>query len=163
MPARPGKPNVYAALEPIVPAQRPAPPPELTPEEAREWSRITASVPAEWLGAENAPLFVLLVRHVMISRELWAEISAVRARLRGVVMESTSEIARMSAVGAGRKELYALMREHRMESQRIGDLSTKLRLTNQSRASAYMARTQAARAGTSARRPWDGDDAPLAS
>jgi hypothetical protein len=76
-----------------------------------------------------------------------------------VATESTSDIARMSAVAAGRKELFALLREHRQESSRIGDLSTKLRLTNQSRATAFQGRTAAAKAGAATRKPWEIDDA----
>jgi hypothetical protein len=65
---RPGPRNQYDSIRPFVPGQRPDPPPELTDDEAVEWRKLTATVAPEWVTAENGPLFVLLVRHIVTAR-----------------------------------------------------------------------------------------------
>jgi hypothetical protein len=99
-------------------------------------------MPSKWITGENACMLVQLCRHVIYARGLAREIT---------------ELQRSTAADE-REHRLALMRLHVQQSQSIANLATKLRLTNQSRATNFQARTQAARAGTAATRPWDTDD-----
>jgi hypothetical protein len=103
------------AQGPIIPGQRPPPDPHLDEEQAKEWRKITGRLPSTWFRGENLCMLVELCRHITYSRFIAAE------------------IARMRQNPEAKEELRSLLRAHGYQSERIGNLSTKLRLTLQSR------------------------------
>jgi hypothetical protein len=99
-----------------MPAAKLAPPAELTEEQAAIWRSIVDRLPPAWFGSDNARVLVELVRHVSYSRKIAAEMDAVAGKL-----------------GPSNRRLFLqLGRAHALQSNRIADLSTRLRLTNQS-------------------------------
>jgi hypothetical protein len=98
----------------------------LTEEEQTIWVDIAASLPHDWFPADTHPLLVLLVRHIVYSNILATEIDAVRGKLR--------EVERWSVeYDKWRADLSQLLKSHAIQSERISQVATKLRLTNQSR------------------------------
>jgi hypothetical protein len=83
-----------------------------------------------------------LCRHVVFARRLSADVEAVRA-----------EINLNPNDGRLRRQWHTLLRAYNLQTQRIGDLSTKLRLTRQSRQGARRG-DQIARQGSSYPEPW---------
>ena len=153
--ARPGPRNAYDSIEPLIPGARPPDPlPELTGEEAAEWVKIVQGLPSGWISGENAVMLVELCRHVVYSRRIAADIEVMQTAMR----RDASLNPMSQAMIELRKQWRDLLRAHGEQSQAIGNLSTKLRLSPQSRATAFQARTRAARAGSSARKPWEIDD-----
>jgi hypothetical protein len=114
-----GPKSVAARLGPIIPAARPAPPPDLEEDEAAEWLKITATLPPNWFSSENFCLLRELCRHIRFARDLAKRISELRHS------ETLDD--------DGTAQLLKLMRAHGVQSERIGTISTKLRLTQQSR------------------------------
>jgi hypothetical protein len=140
MPRR-GPANIYDSM-PLIPGQPEPAPPELTAEEAREWDKIVARLPPDWVGA-GFPLLIEACRHIVYAREL----AAMMAPLWGSDDPSKREL------------LLSLLRQHAVQSQAIGNLLTKTRATAQSR---YQPSTANSRArdgvAADARKPWDGVD-----
>jgi len=99
-----------------LPAAKLEPPDDITPEQAAIWRGITARLPAEWFSSDNTPVLRELCRHVSYARRIAEELDEVRDR-KGP---------------ADRKLFLQLARAHALQSNRIADLSTRLRLTNQS-------------------------------
>lgn len=144
-----------AAAGPIIPgAERMDPPSELRPVEQKIWRRITGRLPAEWFTADNEPMLKELCRHVAFSDELALEMEAVRARRMEIAASSEPLKERTAQLSDATEELHGLMRLHCIQSERIGNLATKLRLTNQSRWQAAKADEQRMRA-TAGPRPWE--------
>jgi hypothetical protein len=117
---------------PIIPGRkrkRPAPPPELTARERKIWTEITARLPADWFVA-SWPLLVELCRHSRLADELMDDIA--RARVALDALQKTQE-PRSKLLRDAAREYRSLLRMHGLQSQRIGALSTTLRLTPQSR------------------------------
>ena len=73
-------------------------------------------MPSDWFGGDNAPVLTELVRHISYSRKLGRELEAVQGKSGPV----------------NRKLMLQLMRAHALQSNRVADLSTRLRLTPQS-------------------------------
>ena len=137
------RPSSYDSIPSAVPTKPPPPPTDLEPEEQAEWLAITARLPADWFTGENVPMLRELCRHICYSRELARQIAPLWKRpLDSVVV---------------RRELSTLLRAHGFQSERIGNLSTKLRLTQQSRAmrSADKAGVAAKNAGSGRPKPWE--------
>jgi hypothetical protein len=160
--AKPGRKTSYDLMA-IIPGQRPTPPKELEPDEAAEWIAITGRLPADWFTGENIPMLVQLCRHIGYARMLAGMIGAIKVQIRKIAA-SSDPVALGSDVAAGRdkaeaalwERLRPLLKSHGDQSERIGNLSTKLRLSQ-------LARTRtAARAGSAAgdapsgRKPWEG-------
>lgn len=61
--------------------------------------------------------------------ELAVELEAVRSRLAEVAAGSEPELDRLKALAELRKDQLTLLRAHGYQTERIGNLSTKLRLT----------------------------------
>jgi hypothetical protein len=139
---------------PWVPGERPPPPPELEPVEQEAWRAITARLPADFFTAENRPMLKELVRHVRYADELATDLQAVRVTLGEVAAGSDPPPIKVKALAALRREQRELLRAHGYQSERIGNLSTKLRLTPQSRQSARRA-DQQARKLAAGPRPWE--------
>lgn len=148
--------------EGIIPSDPMLPPPELNKEQAAVWQDIAAQMPPEWFSAENMPVFAQLCRHHVFARHIAANIDRVELDLRLLESgsplesgESLSIVDRLKAAGILRTELRALWRAHSVQSGRIGDLSTKLRLTNQSRYEPRVADAESRRSAKLSARPWE--------
>jgi hypothetical protein len=130
---------------PIIPSKREPPPKDLTPKQRDIWRELVADLDRDWFS-DTRHLLTELVAHIDYARMLAAGIEAVRARLSGVAVGSTEEKALS-------RQLASLLRSHGKQSASIANLSTKLRLTPQSRQSARGADQTRRRTGT---RPWEG-------
>ena len=126
----------------IIPGQREPPPADLDSMEQESWRAITAALPYDWFRPEALPMLKELCRHIHYSDLLAAMISEARAP------ESNRDNGRMT-------ELVSLLRAHGYQTERIANLSTKLRLTNQSRFSSARAADQHRRRTGGGRRPWE--------
>jgi hypothetical protein len=157
---KPGRKSSYDLLEPIIPGKPPPPPGELELDQQLEWTAITARLPVDWFTGENIPMLKELCRHITYARELARQVAKVRAEMQAVMEGSAADtagsigIAERRKIQAGlRDELCRLLRNHGYQTERIGNLSTKLRLTKQSRYDASSAYRAAKDAG-SMKKPW---------
>lgn len=140
---------------PLIPgAERMPPPIELLEAERKIWRDITGRLPPEWFTADNSPLLKELCRHIAYADELAVDMQALRVKKAEVARGSGSVKARTAAVAALTADLHVLLRLHGYQSERIGNLATKLRLTNQSRWQATTADDQRMRAATGPK-PWE--------
>ena len=125
---------------PVTQLRRLDPPGDLTDAEARAWQAAVDSKPADWFQEDSAPLLLEYVRAVAQSAELDRVIKAI------------------SDGGEGWKNLAKplgdFMRLRDMESKRVMQAATKLRLTQQSRYTPMASATANKKAG--AARPWQG-------
>jgi hypothetical protein len=126
-------------IVPGTPAAPPEPPPELSEIEAGIWREIAAKMPAGWFTADNAPLLKELCRHIRHADELAADLEVVRDALARAVDRKTVDPVLIEQFLELQKARIAIMRAHGYQSERIGNLATKLRLTNQSRYQAQKA------------------------
>jgi hypothetical protein len=126
-------PRKSAAALAVVPiataARRPAPPDDLTKPQAIEWQRIVDRLPADWFPPETWPLLAALARHIVHARMLADMVSQFRPA--------------WVAEEGGLERLDRLLKMLDREHHAIARMSTKLRLTNQSRYDAQKARTLA--------------------
>ena len=158
---KPGRKSTYDLLAPMIPGQSPPPPEELEPEQQLEWEAITARLPADWFSGENIPMLRELCRHICYARELAGQIMKVRAEIQAFMEGSAADTAESMGIAERRKiqaglrdELCRLLRSHGYQTERIGNLSTKLRLTKQSRYDASSAYRAAKDAGSVMKKPW---------
>jgi hypothetical protein len=124
--------TVTDSTPPLIPGQRMSAPPELSPEQAATWDQIVASLPQGWITPGSAPLLKELCRHVDHADRLSADIARVQAQhlelTTGAIAPSAdSRISKLSR--QVRAHLFSLMRLHKLQSDAIGRLSQKLRLT----------------------------------
>jgi hypothetical protein len=158
---KPGRKSTYDLLEPTNAGKPPPPPEELEPEQQLEWEAITARLPADWFSGENIPLLKELCRHITYARELARQVVKVRAEIQAFMAGSAADTAgsegiaeRRTIQATLRDELCRLLRSHGYQTERIGNLSTKLRLTKQSRYDASSAYRAAKDAGSVMKKPW---------
>jgi hypothetical protein len=118
-----------------LPGKRVAPPDGLTDAETELWQAVVDSKPAEWFGADSAPLVVEYVRAVGMC---------------GVLDERLQSMLGDKHAAANDIKLILDMRDK--ESRRACTLATKLRLTQQSRYTPSSAGTANKRAA--GKRPW---------
>ena len=135
---------VASADGPIIQSAREPPPDDLTPKQQAIWVEITKDLDRDWF-ADTRHLLVELVAHIDFAAMLREGIEQVRTQLAGLPLGSKEERATS-------KQLTALLRAHGKQSAAVAHLSTKLRLTPQSRQSARRADQVRHRTG---RRPWD--------
>jgi hypothetical protein len=114
-----GRRSAASYLGPTLPGARPKAPDELTPDEAIEWDKIVERMPTDWFGPETFPMLIQLCRLTVAARRIADEMNRVMA---GPLHEVSNfdrfrEWQRMAITTAGA----------------IGNLSTKLRLSQQSR------------------------------
>ena len=50
--------------------RRPAPSPDLTPEQGEVWTAVVEALPADWFAAENFPLLAQYCRHTVEARRV---------------------------------------------------------------------------------------------
>lgn len=126
-----------AATQPRTTAvERPEPPSELTPAEAREWRKALAPLPAEWVS--GAALGTL------------ADLCRTRVRI-DQLARAMNEM--QTGDGSDTNDFLVLLRESEKQMRLARALASSLRMTPQSRMDRHAAGT-AARPKT-ARRPWD--------
>jgi hypothetical protein len=144
--------NQYAA-GPIIPGthKRPSPPAQLDTRERRIWSAITARLPTDWFMAESEPMLKELCRHIRIADDLWVDLARARAAIDELrkMPEPPAEL-----LAAATQEYRAVLRAHGYQSERIGNLATKLRLSPQSRYAPSTAKREAAKV-IDGPAPWD--------
>jgi hypothetical protein len=122
----------------------PEPPPELEPPEADVWRSITSKLPGDWFAPETLPMLRELCRHSRYANDLARELSTARAAIAAVRDDETMSIAeRMAALEAGTKTMSALLRSHGYQTERLANIATKLRLTNQAKIPAASAARKA--------------------
>jgi hypothetical protein len=113
--SRAGRRTVTDPTPAIIPGRTPDPPPELNAAQKAIWTSIVGRLPVGWFSGENLPMMKELARHIEFANWLAADIEQARA------------------AGGDPKDRLALMRMHGYQTERIGNLSTKLRLTKASR------------------------------
>jgi hypothetical protein len=118
---------------------KPEPPAELSPQAAAEWRRITGALPYDWFTAPTQALLVQLCNHIVQARRIAGSIDAFETEW----LADPEGLARYD-------KLLALAAR---ESSVIASLSTKMRLTPQSRYQPGRAATEAAKGGR--RLPWE--------
>jgi hypothetical protein len=139
------------ALSPFIPGKRRSPPAELDAREAKIWRRVTERLPSDWFAAGSGVMLQELCRHIRHADDLAADLALARAEIEQVKAEPKRDPRRKLLLEA-LKEYRALLRAHALQTQQIGTLSTRLRLTPQSR---YAPSTAKAKAATSAYpAPW---------
>jgi phage terminase small subunit len=94
---------------------RPEPPDYLTKEEAVEWERIVARMPADWFTAEIWPLLAAYCQHIVMANEITKQFRSIKFDIKLGIKE-------MKMHGYLRA---MLIREHRAMIL----IATKLRLT----------------------------------
>ena len=125
----------------VVPGTRIAPPPELNMAECAIWRAIVERLPADWFTAENTPLLKELCRHIGHADALSVDIASIRGELRALAELGPDDVAAAGmtaaevrkAIRAATADYHALLRLHAFQTERIGNLSTKMRLSQQSR------------------------------
>ena len=131
--------EAFAVAAPVVVQARPAPPLELTAEQADVWQSIVDSMPADWFSTENHPLLIQYVRHTIEARRLAQLIDQECAR---------EELS----VG-----MYVeLLKAQRAETTALKVLAASMRLAQQAKYGPRAASTASKRGGTT-RRPWESD------
>lgn len=133
----------------------PPPPPELDDVEAVIWRGIVSDLPGDWFAPESQPMLKELCRHVRHADDLMQDLRAVRAALAEVTAGSGPVPTQSEAVATLTNEVRALLRAHGYQSERIGNLATKLRLTNQAKVVVTAAARKAKETPSRAPEPWD--------
>ena len=111
--------SVVVPLKTAVNAGRPAVPADFDKDEARHWRDIVNRMPADWFPAETLPVLATLCADVATSERVALELRKVRRRS----LSNAEDFKRFAQLTRMKIRL----------SDSIGNLSTKLRLTNQSR------------------------------
>jgi hypothetical protein len=145
--------SAAAASSPLIPGKRRPAPPELDAREAKIWTEIARRLPDNWFTTDNAPLLKELCRHIRHADDLATDLALARAAVNEIrATPQRDPVGKLLA--EAKKELYSLMRLHGYQSERIGNLATKLRLTNQARYEPSRARAEAAKTASSYPEPW---------
>jgi hypothetical protein len=139
MAARGRKSAASLAVVASLPEHRPAPPDDLTEEQAEEWRAIASRMPADWFTRETHPMLAQYCRHVS------------KARVLGKQIDAFDPAWLTEADGLAMYDRLTHMADR--ESKAIAMLGTKMRLTHQSRYKAEKAHVAVTKAG-SAPKPW---------
>jgi hypothetical protein len=151
---------------PIVGMKRPEPHSGLTAAEKQVWNQYVEAMPAGWFGAEMLPILSNLCRAVC-----WGDRFARRmGKLDATVSDGVRQLGRSRDLDE-RKALTVLLqiqaerfdvttRQQSEQVKTIASLSTKLRLTPQSRYQPNTAGTHMRQHGETSqrRKPWEHDD-----
>jgi hypothetical protein len=141
----------------VVPGTRIPPPPELNELESAIWRAIVERLPADWFTAENTPLLKELCRHIGHADALSLDIAAVRAVLAGLPASGLAPSEAAKEFKRATADYHALLRLHAFQTERIGNLSTKMRLSQQTRLAPAVSRAKADQtpAGPKPWQDWD--------
>jgi hypothetical protein len=152
--------TITSVVAPIIPGQRMPPPPELSAEQATIWDRIIGALPQGWITDGSAPLLVQLARHIDFSDRLSRDIDRVQSEIAALESEpaddAKAEARKVARVRKAKAFHMGLLRAHGVQSNAIGRLSQKLRLTKLSQ---YMRSAEAAAIAARnapAVKPWEG-------
>jgi hypothetical protein len=96
---------------------RPEPPPELSKDEALEWTEIVGSMPVDWFTRECHPMLIQLCRMIVQLRAVNAQMKS-----RGGQIKSYDD-----------KVMLKLARLQDMYTRTMSALATKMRLSQQSK------------------------------
>jgi hypothetical protein len=136
--------NQYTSVTPFIPGieRRPSPPAQLDARERAIWTKIAASLPADWFTAEAQPMLKELCRHIHHADNLATDLELARAAIDEFrkMPEPPAEL-----LAEATQEYRAVLRAHAYQSERIANLSTKLRLSPQSRYAPSSAKREAAK------------------
>jgi hypothetical protein len=148
-------PDEQRAVVPRTNVPPPPPPPELDQQEQEIWRGIVEELPGDWFAPESRPLLKELCRHIRYANDLDWELATVRAALAKLDSGSASINARLRDVARLQRHYHSLLRAHGYQSERIGNLATKLRLTNQSKIVVSTAAKKAKDMPPSGPLPWE--------
>lgn len=127
---------------------RPEPPDDLDEVEAAEWRAIVDRMPADWFTAEMQPILADLCRHIVLARWFGMELSKVRRQYH----DDDGKSGLVGTLLDGVKELTML---HKQQTDCVGRIATRLRLTHQSRNNRDAATRSAKNSASASARPWD--------
>lgn len=115
--------------------RRPTAPSELSPQQAMDWNRIVKSMPADWFTPEMWHLLSVLCVNIDLQRRV---------------------AQRLSQAEIGKHDFDKLAGLHNKYTKAISNISSKLRLTPQSRHNVNASRraTKEARAARRHKLPW---------
>src|SRR5262249_1199011 len=133
-----------------LPGTRPEPPDHMEPDEAIEWAKIVARMPPDWFTSETLPILIELCSAIVTSRRLKPGLAPLRAKT--------------TAEGFQLGQFMKLARAKMQASLAVANLSTKLRLTHQSRYDQSQADANSKKSN-SGLKPWEllQDDDPSES
>jgi hypothetical protein len=94
--------------------ERPAPPPELTRDQAAEWEAVVKRLPADWFPRETWPLLSQYCRHVVSLRLISRLVAEYEARPKSKFKVS---------------EYNKILTMQNRESRSMANLATKMRLS----------------------------------
>jgi hypothetical protein len=123
-------------LEQLGPTQRPPAPSELSKAQKTEWDAIVNRMPADWFGREMHPILANLCRAVVFSRRFAAELDVIQEELESLQARiphepTKKEIEALMELSLDRRAKVAKLQTD--QARLVASLSTKLRLTPQSR------------------------------
>jgi len=98
----------------------PAPPAELTEEEAKIWTSTVTRLPPDYFAPPTFPLLVNLCRHIRLSRWFAHQLRELEKKLPDAHNEERTQMLR---------DIMALSRAQANESRVIATLSTRLKIT----------------------------------
>lgn len=155
---KPGDYNPGVNGGPAVQWNRPEPPEDLEPGERAIWREVIGRLPADWFTVECQPVLKQLCRHIRYADDLAGDMAAIRAIMTEIKQDSSGSMTvadRMKTFAKMSGELHNLMRIHIRQSHQIGMLSTRLRLTPQSRYEALRANDETKTARPPGAQPWN--------
>jgi hypothetical protein len=134
--------NQYQYEGAVIPGseRRPSPPAQLDARERAIWTKITTRLTAEWFTAETQPMLTELCRHIRIADDLSTDRVLARAAIDEIRKTPEPDA---EALAAATQEYRAVLRAHGYQTERIGNLATKLRLTPQARYAPSSAKREA--------------------
>lgn len=119
--------------------QRPEPPKELSREGKVAWRSYVARMPADWFTDETLPMLLELCRSVVKSARFEAELEELTGRSKGLAKRLREEEPDLSPRLMNQRiqihydRIYDLNKLQQDQARMIATMSTKLRLTPQSR------------------------------
>jgi hypothetical protein len=140
------------------PVKRPPPPADLEPREKVIWRDLAKSLPPDWFATSQTTLKEL-VQHIALSRDTIADVRRAQAAVDAVrAMPEPSTKLLLAAL----REKRAALRAHVLQTGQIASLSTKLRLTPQSRWQPATAKVRAGEESTGVELwdDWSNDPGP---
>lgn len=119
--------------------ERPAPPDDLTDEQAEAWRGVVEPLPAEWFPPETLGLLAQYCRHLVAARR---------------VADMVADYEKTKPSQFDIETYDRLLKMQEREGRALSSLATRMRLTQQTRYDKSRKR------GTLARRPWktEGED-----